>query len=69
MIRDQQREFMKLASNLHHLSSTVTQPGIYRPPFAAQPPRVFDVEVEDQIRAAFKSNYQWKPPKSAAIRS
>jgi hypothetical protein len=68
-LRDQKSEFLKLASNLHHLASTHVQPGIYKPPYALAPPKVFDVEVETQIKAAFKSQYQWKPPKSAAIRS
>lgn len=62
-------EFTKLASNLHHLASTKIQPGIYKPPFAPAPPKVFDVEVETHIKEAFHTQYKWKPPTSATMRS
>ncbi|KAM3141823.1 hypothetical protein pb186bvf_006145 [Paramecium bursaria] len=59
IIRKEQQareEFSQLATNLHHLSSTNAQPGIYRPPYA-QIPKAFDVDVETHLRVAFKTNY------------
>jgi formyltetrahydrofolate synthetase len=55
-IRNEQaakEEFVKLASNLHHLTSTKTQPGIFKPPFAKENPKAFDIEVETHLKIAF----------------
>ncbi|CAD8178986.1 unnamed protein product [Paramecium octaurelia] len=57
------QEFMKLATNLHHLTSTKSQPGIYKPPFAKENPKAFDIEVETQLKIAFQTNTQWKTQK------
>ncbi|CAD8202932.1 unnamed protein product [Paramecium pentaurelia] len=57
------QEFMKLAINLHHLTSTKSQPGIYKPPFAKENPKAFDIEVETQLKIAFQTNVQWKTQK------
>ncbi|CAD8125661.1 unnamed protein product [Paramecium sonneborni] len=65
-IRNEQaakQEFMKLATNLHHLTSTKSQPGIYKPPFAKENPKAFDIEVETQLKIAFQTNVQWKSQK------
>ncbi|CAK84735.1 unnamed protein product (macronuclear) [Paramecium tetraurelia] len=57
------QEFMKLATNLHHLTSTKSQPGIFKPPFAKENPKAFDIEVETQLKIAFQTNVQWKTQK------
>ncbi|KAM3139845.1 hypothetical protein pb186bvf_008087 [Paramecium bursaria] len=45
-------EFEKLASNLHHLSSTKLQPGVYNKPYGNKD-IVFDMDVESHLKGVF----------------
>ena len=60
-------EFGELAGNLHHLTSTRTQPGVYNPPYSSIKPQAFNVDIETHLKTTFKSNYQWKPPSKEKI--
>lgn len=51
-------EFERLASNLHHLASTRTQPGVYNRPYGSKDV-VFDMDVESHLKIVFHSNYEW----------
>ena len=46
-------EFNQLAKNLHHLSSTLTIPGVYNPPYARIKPTAFDVDIETHLKSTF----------------
>lgn len=46
-------EFNELAKNLHHLSSTLTIPGIYNPPYARVKPTAFDVDIDTHLKSTF----------------
>lgn len=50
-------EFGELASNLHHLSSTKTIPGVYNPPYSQLKPQAFNVDIETHLKSTFKANY------------
>ncbi len=56
-----------VASNLHHLASTRSQPGIYSSPFSVRKPQAFDVDIETHIRTVFRANYQWQSPRGNRI--
>lgn len=46
-------EFNELAKNLHHLSSTLTIPGIYNPPYSKSKPTAFDIDIETHLKSTF----------------
>lgn len=50
-------EFLRIASNLHHLSSTQIQPGVYNKPLS-RTDTVFDLPVEIHLKKVFHRNYQ-----------
>ena len=54
-------EFSMITANLHHLTSTKAQPGIFNSPYSATKPQAFNVDIETHLQTSFKSNYQWKP--------
>jgi len=52
-----ERDFLEAAEQLHHLVSTKTQPGVFRPPYASGapgtstgPPTAFGLPVEEHIQ-------------------
>ena len=49
-----EREFGKVVKNLHHLSSTKVQPGVYSNPFRKTKPKAFDIPIETHLKSAFK---------------
>jgi len=46
-------EFNELARNLHHLSSTLTIPGVYNPPYSKTKPTAFEVDIETHLKSTF----------------
>ncbi|GMH90537.1 hypothetical protein TrST_g9004 [Triparma strigata] len=55
LMREEEEEFKKVTSNLHHLLSTKTQPGIYNSPYTADnPPTAMGIPVEDHLRVGVK---------------
>lgn len=55
---DQRKYFNKIASNLHHLVSTKSIPGVYNPRYVPEElkPQVYNADVETHLKAVFKSN-------------
>ncbi|GMH68266.1 hypothetical protein TL16_g04888 [Triparma laevis f. inornata] len=55
LMKEEEEEFKKVTSNLHHLLSTKTQPGIYNSPYTADnPPTAMGIPVEDHLRVGVK---------------
>ncbi|GMI40411.1 hypothetical protein TrCOL_g5927 [Triparma columacea] len=55
MLEKEQEEFKKVTSNLHHLLSTKSMPGIYNSPYVADaPPTAMGIPVEEHLRAGVK---------------
>lgn len=50
---EDREKFKKLTSNLHHLISTATRPGVFNPPYANALPTAFNVPLETLIRDSF----------------
>lgn len=46
-------EFKELAKNLHHLSSTLTIPGVYNPPYSRTKPTAFEIDIETHLKSTF----------------
>jgi len=59
---DQRKYFNKVASNLHHLVSTKTIPGVYNPSYVSEEmkPQVYNADVETHLKSVFKSNLKAK---------
>lgn len=47
-----QKEFTRIVKNLHHLSSTTTQPGVYNPPNKPKP-QAFSQDIEEHLVNTF----------------
>jgi hypothetical protein len=54
----QRKDFFKIASNLHHLVSTTTIPGVYNSPYLPEEskPVVFSANVETHLKLNIKNN-------------
>ena len=64
---DQRKYFNKIASNLHHLVSTRSIPGVYNLSYAPEElkPQIYKVDVETHLKAVFKSNFKAKGKNSS----
>ena len=54
------KQFFDVASNLHHLVSTRTIPGVYNPPGLSEEhkPQIYNSDIETHLKSAFKSNFR-----------
>ncbi len=59
---EERKYFNHVASNLHHLVSTKSIPGVYNPRYVSEEskPQVFNADVETHLKAVFKSNLKAK---------
>jgi hypothetical protein len=59
---EQKKYFNKIASNLHHLVSTNSIPGVYNPRFVSEEakPQVYNADIETHLKAVFKNNLKSK---------
>ena len=48
--RKKKETFGELASQLHHLVSTQTIPGVYNPPYSEAVPTAFNIPIEQHLR-------------------
>jgi hypothetical protein len=54
------KKFYGIASNLHHLVSTNSIPGVYNPPNLSEEykPQIYNSDIETHLKSAFKSNFR-----------
>lgn len=55
-VEGEQREFQKLAKDLHHLVSTSNTPGVFNSPYNIEPVRAFGAPVEAQLKTTFQNS-------------
>jgi len=57
---DMRKKFYDIASNLHHLVSTRSIPGVYNPPHLSEEykPQIYNSDIETHLKSAFKSNFR-----------
>lgn len=53
---DSRKQFNNIVSNLHHLMSTSTIPGVYNNPNLSEEtkPQVYNADIETHLKSAFK---------------
>jgi len=54
------KKFYDIASNLHHLVSTRSIPGVYNPPNLSEEykPQIYNSDIETHLKSAFKSSFR-----------
>jgi hypothetical protein len=59
---ESRKQFNDIASNLHHLISTNTIPGVYNTPLLPEElkPQVYNADIETHLKSVFKNNLRKK---------